>query len=157
MRTGALLVLLSTLCACAAWRARPDVEELKPAIEAFHQRARWKDFRAAADLLVPERRKAFVKARTRTDDERDLFITNFDLEDAKVSAAGVAEVVSRISWYRLPSNVEKTATLTSVFVWREGKWWLESQDDGPFPDLMPAPELPTSDAGTDAGTLARTE
>jgi hypothetical protein len=152
MRTGVLvLLLLSTLSTCAAWRARPDVEALKPAIEAFHQRARWKDFRGAADLLVPERRKAFVKARTKTDDERDLFITNFDLEDAKVASVGVAEVVSRISWYRLPSNVEKTATLTSVFVWREGKWWLESQDDGPFPDLMPAPEGPTSDAGMDAG------
>lgn len=145
-----MVLLLSTLSACAAWRARPDVEELKPAIEAFHQRARWKDFRGAADLLVPERRKAFVKARTKTDDERDLFITNFDLEDAKVSGAGVAEVVSRVSWYRLPSNVEKTATLTSVFVWRDGKWWLESQDDGPFPDLMPAPELP-GDGGVDAG------
>lgn len=159
MRTGVVLVLLSTLCACAAWRARPDVEELKPAIEAFHQRARWKDFRGAADLLVPERRKAFVKARTKTDDERDLFITNFDLEDAKISSAGVAEVVSRISWYRLPSNVEKTATLTSVFVWRDGKWWLESQDDGPFPDLMPAPEPPGSDAGisADAGSLAQAE
>ena len=155
MRTGVIVVLLlSFLPACAAWRARPDVEELKPAIEAFHQRARWKDFRGAADLLVPERRKAFVKARTKTDDERDLFITNFDLEDAKVSGAGLAEVVSRISWYRLPSNVEKTATVTSVFVWRDGKWWLESQDEGPFPDLMPAPELPASDAGiVDAGVL----
>jgi hypothetical protein len=153
MRTGVMLVLLlSMLQACAGWRARPDVEELKPTIEAFHQRARWKDFRGAAELLVPERRKAFVKARTKADDERDLFITNFDLEDAKV-AESVAEVVSRISWYRLPSNVEKTATLTSVFVWREGKWWLESQDDGPFPELMPAPELP-KDGGTvaDAGT-----
>ena len=155
MRTGVIAVLLlSMLPACAAWRARPDVEELKPAIELFHQRARWKDFRGAADLLVPERRKAFVKARTKTDDERDLFITNFDLEDAKVSGAGIAEVVSRISWYRLPSNVEKTATVTSVFVWREGKWWLESQDEGPFPELMPAPELPASDAGiADAGVL----
>ncbi|MBE2253588.1 MAG: hypothetical protein IAE78_28930 [Myxococcus sp.] len=122
-------------------RARPDVDDLKPAIELFHQRARWKDFRGAADLLVPDRRKPFVKARTRTDDERDLFITNFDLEDAKVSGAGTAEVVSRISWYRLPSNVEKTATVTSVFVWSDGRWWLESQDDGPFPDLMPAPPL----------------
>ncbi len=148
------MVLLSILSSCAAWRARPDVEELKPAIEAFHQRARWKDFRGAAELLVPERRKAFVKARTKTDDERDLFITNFDLDDAKVSGAGIAEVVSRISWYRLPSNVEKSATVTSVFVWRDGRWWLESQDDGPFPDLMPAPALPASDAGVvDAGVL----
>lgn len=142
-----LLVPVLLLVACAGLRAKPDVEELKPAIEAFHQRSRWKDFRGAADLIVPERRSAFIKARTRAGDEKDLFITNFELEDAVVGGEGLAEVVSRMSWYRLPSNVEKTATLTSVFVWREGKWWLESQDEGPFPDLKPAPP-PAPDAGS---------
>jgi hypothetical protein len=141
-RLALALVLVSQSCATA--RSKPDTEELKPAIEAFHQRIRWKDFRGAGDLIVPERTKPFVKARTTAGDEKDLFITNYELEDAKVSSDGLAEVVSRISWYRLPSNVEKTATVTSVFVWREGKWWLESQDDGPFPDLKPAP--------TDAGS-----
>lgn len=152
MRSGALVLVLCLVSACAAWRARPDMEALKPAIEAFHQRIRWKDFRGAADLMVPARRKPFVKARTKADDDRDLFITNFDLEDAKISSEGVAEVVSKVSWYRLPSNVEKTATLTSVFVWFDGKWWLESQDDGPFPDLLPAPPLPDGGAvAPDAG------
>lgn len=135
-----LVLFLSLLSiACATARAKPDADELKPTIEAFHQRARWKDFRGAADLVVPERRTAFIKARSKSDDDKDLFVTNFELEDAKVSSDGVAEVVTRMSWYRLPSNVEKTATITSVFVWREGKWWVESQDDGPFPDLKPAP------------------
>lgn len=147
MRTVASCLLL--LLSCAGLRAKPDVEELKPAIEAFHQRARWKDFRGAADLIVPERRAAFVKERMKGGDEKDLFVTNFELEDAKISADGIAEVVSRISWYRLPSNTEKTATVTNIFVWREAHWWLESQDDGPFPDLKPAPEKPreTADAG----------
>lgn len=148
MRTVASCLLL--LLSCAGIRAKPDIEELKPAIEAFHQRARWKDFRGAADLIVPERRSAFVKERMKGGDEKDLFVTNFELEDAKISSDGVAEVVSRISWYRLPSNVEKTVTVTNIFVWREGKWWLESQDEGPFPDLKPAPEKPK--AAADAGT-----
>lgn len=143
MRRFALVLALSSL-SCATARSKPDTEELKPAIEAFHQRARWKDFRGAADLIVPERSRSFVKARSSGDDEKDLFITNYELEDAKVSTDGTAEVVSRMSWYRLPSNVEKTVTVTSVFVWREGKWWLESQDDGPFPELKPAPK----DAGS---------
>jgi hypothetical protein len=147
-----LVLLVAAVLSCAGLRAKPDVEELKPTIEAFHQRSRWKDFRGAADLIVPERRTAFVKARSKTNDEKDLFITNFDLEDAKISSDGLAEVVSRISWYRLPSNVEKTATVTSVFVWREGKWWLESQDEGPFPDLMPAPDAAAKRAAADAGT-----
>ncbi|MDX2010964.1 MAG: hypothetical protein SFW67_12265 [Myxococcaceae bacterium] len=129
----------AALSACATMRNKPDVEELKPTIEAFHQRARWKDFRGAADLIVPERRTSYVKARLKTDDERDLFITDYELEDAKISSDGTAEVVSKMTWYRLPSASTKTTVVVSVFVWREGKWWLESQDDGPFPELAAAP------------------
>ncbi|MFZ5441520.1 MAG: hypothetical protein ACOZQL_16050 [Myxococcota bacterium] len=118
-----------------------DVDELKPTVEAFHQRARWKDFRGASDLIVEERAGAFIKARSKTNDDRDLFITNFELEDARVATDLLtASVVTKISWYRLPSTTEKTATVTSVFVWRGGAWRLESQDDGPFEELKPAPK-----------------
>jgi hypothetical protein len=140
-----MTLALFALAACATLRNKPDVDELKPTIEAFHQRARWKDFRGAADLIVPERRTSYVKARMKTDDERDLFITDYELEDARISTEGVAEVVTKLSWYRLPSVSAKTAVVSSVFVWREGKWWLESQDDGPFPELAAA--LAPRDAG----------
>jgi hypothetical protein len=123
------------LMACATARSKPDTEELKPTIEAFHQRARWKDFRGAADFIVPERRASYLKSRLKTDDERDLFITDYELEDAKVSADGTAEVVSKMTWYRLPSASAKTTVVTSIFVWRDGRWWLERQEDGPFPEL----------------------
>lgn len=140
------------LCAALALTAcatvpRGDVEELKPAIEAFHQRARWKDFRGASDLIVDERRGAFVKERLKLKDDQDLFITNFELEDAKVATDMLsASVVTKISWYRLPSSTEKTAIVTNVFVWRESAWLLESQDDGPFEDLKPAPPKPAAPA-----------
>jgi hypothetical protein len=125
--------------ACATIRP-PDLDELKPTVEAFHQRVRWKDFRSAADLVVPEHRDAFIKARSTSNDERDLSITDFQLEDAKLSPdRGAALAVSKISWYRLPSSTETTATVTSTFVWRENTWYLESQDTGPFEDLRPAP------------------
>ena len=79
-------------------------------------------------------------------DDRDLFITNFELEDAKISLDTLsATAVSKLSWYRLPSTSEKTVLITSVFVWRQGTWQLESQDDGPFDELKPAPV--TADAG----------
>jgi hypothetical protein len=133
------LLALALFASCATMRNKPDVDELKPTIEAFHQRARWKDFRGAADLIVPERRSSYVKARLTTDDERDLFITDYELEDAKISNEGTAEVISKVTWYRLPSASTKTTVVTSVFVWREGRWWLESQDDGPFPELAQAP------------------
>jgi hypothetical protein len=148
-RLFALFAALS-LTACATV-PRGDVEELKPTIEAFHQRARWKDFRGAADLLVDERRGAFVKERLKLKDDQDLFITNFELEDAKVALDMLsAEVVTKISWYRLPSSTEKTAVVTNVFVWREAAWRLESQDDGPFEDLKPAPVKPAPPAPSPA-------
>jgi hypothetical protein len=143
-----LALACATLGGCAGLRNKPDVEELKPSIEAFHQKARWKDFRAAADLIVPERRASFIKARLKTDDEKDLFITDYQLEDATVTSEGVAEVVSKLSWYRLPSSTEKTAPVVSVFVWRQGKWWLESQDDGPFPELKPTVAPAPRDGGS---------
>jgi len=131
---------------CAAIRP-PDVEELKPAVEAFHQRIRWRDFRAAAELIVPEHRDAFIKARARFDDEKDLFISDFQLEEAKLAPdQSAAQAVSRISWYRLPSTAEVSATVTSTFVWRENRWLLDSQDLGPFEDLRPPPDLRKSAA-----------
>lgn len=127
---------------------KSDLEELKPAIESFHQKLRWKDFRVAAEGIVPERRDSFIKARIKTNDERDLFITDFQLEDAKTSDDQLqARAVSRLSWYRLPSMTEVSATITSVYVWREKRWMLESQDSGPFPDLLgPPPMSPTARA-----------
>ena len=65
----------------------------------------------------------------------------------------IAKAVTRISWYRLPSNTEKTATVTNVFVWKGGVWLLESMDDGPFEDLLPEKEKAKKRLELDAGTL----
>ncbi|MFT3709831.1 MAG: hypothetical protein QM817_19550 [Archangium sp.] len=126
---------------------------LKPAIEVFHQRVRWKDFRGAADLLVEEKRGAFIKARLKLNDDRDLFITNFEIEDAKVSLDMLsADAVTKISWYRLPSSTEITTITTSRFVWRNESWQLEGQDEGPFEELKPAPvKAAAASAQPDAG------
>jgi hypothetical protein len=134
------VVLAATSCATVS---KPDLDDLKPAVEAFHQRLRWKDFRGAADLIVPERRDGFIKERARLKDDKDLYITDFQLEDAKTSPdQAIARAVSRLSWYRLPSTTEETATVTNVFAWREGAWLLESQDTGPFEELRPAKPAP---------------
>lgn len=136
--TVTLMALTFSNCATIP---KGEIEDLKPAVRAVHQSFRWKDFRGAAEMMVAERQEAFIKARTRLNDDKDLFITNFELEDAKLSPdLLVAKAVTRISWYRLPSTNEQTATVTSIFVWRDGIWQLESQDDGPFEDLKPAPK-----------------
>jgi hypothetical protein len=143
MRRQLAIVVCLLHSGCATLLGKGDIEELKPAIESFHQKLRWKDFRVAAEGLVPERRTSFIKARVKTNDERDLFITDFQLEDARISDDVMkADAVSTIKWYRLPSTTEETATVTSMYVWRDKRWLLESQDSGPFPDLLPAPPLP---------------
>ncbi len=96
-------------------------------------RVRWKDFRGAAELVVPERRDGFGNAREAKRDTRDLSITDYQLEDARLSPDGTrATVVSRISWTRLPSVSENSDLVTSEFVFRDGSWLLARQDAGPF-------------------------
>ena len=142
MKQTAVALLMLFFSGCAT-TPKGEIDDLKPTIRAVHQSFRWKDFRGAADMLVAERQDAFIKARLKANDDQDLFITNFELEDAKISPDQlVAKVVTKISWYRLPSTTEKTAVVTSVFVWREGAWKLESQDDGPFEDLLPEKKKP---------------
>ena len=122
---------------------------MKPAIETFHQRVRWKDFRGATELLVPERRAAFEKARKDQNDNRDLSITDYQLEDVRLVDDGMrAIVVSRISWVRLPSVSEHPDLVTSEFVFQFGAWQLARQDSGPFaPELQAEYEWSPPDAG----------
>jgi hypothetical protein len=130
------LVLCLLALGCAHAPRSTGLSGLKPFAEDFHRRIRWKDYRGAANLLVLERREAFLAARREQHDERDLSITDYDIEDARMKDELHAKVVTRLSWVRLPSPSEHTETVTSEFVFREGSWWLERQDAGPF-----APEL----------------
>ncbi len=148
------LASLSLVLGSCVTVPKGEVEDLKPAVRALMQSFRWKDFRGAADLMVPERQEPFIKERKKLKDDNDLFITNFELEDAKLSGDMlIAKAVTRISWYRLPSSTEKTATVTNVFVWKGGVWLLESMDDGPFEDLLPEKEKAKKLLELDGGTL----
>jgi hypothetical protein len=135
-RSLALLLPL-VLAGCAHTSKESKLEELKPVVENFHKAVRWKDFRAASRLLVPERQEDFLKARRQLKDEQDLSITDYELEEVKLSEDGQhATVVSQIQWMRLPSASAHTATVTSEFVLRNGTWLLERQEDGPFADEL---------------------
>ncbi len=131
-----LLVLL--LGACATTSKKSSLEQLKPTVERFHQLIRWRDYRSAARLIVPERSVDFQRARIEMKDDRDLTITDYEIEDVKVSDDGErATVQSRIQWLRLPSASEQTALVTSEFVLRNGAWLLERQLQGPFEGELP--------------------
>ena len=140
MRLMPLLLLLSTLSgACSHTQDKAvRVESLRTVVEGFHQRVRWKDYRTAARFIVPERRQDFERARRELNDERDLSITDYEVEDVSLSEDGLrATITSRFQWMRLPSVTEQSATVISEFVWREGGWLLERQEQGPFAGELP--------------------
>lgn len=132
------LFLVLVLGACATTSKKSSLEALKPTVESFHQLIRWKDYRAASSLVVPERREDFQRARREHKDDQDLSIADYEIEDVKLSDDGQrATVHSRIQWMRLPSASAHTDVVTSEFVLRDGKWLLERQEDGPFEGELP--------------------
>jgi hypothetical protein len=140
-----VLAWLALLCGCAHQVHASRLEAARKAGELFHHRARWKDYGGAALLLVPERRKEFDRARREWQDDRDLTLSDFQLEEVTLSDdLDRARMVSRMSWMRLPSTTEHTATVISVLEFRQGSWLIASQVGGPFaaelaPKAAPAP------------------
>lgn len=133
---------------CAHTPRSTGLEGLKPVAEKFHQSIRWKSYREAAEMIVPERREAFLRARQRQKDERDLSITDYDMQEAKISADGMhAHLVTHLSWMRLPSASEHTQNVTTEFVSRNGVWLVEHQDAGPFIPEMSEPVTPPLPSG----------
>lgn len=129
-----LLALMALLSACAHTRTSSSATEaLRPVVEGFHKRVRWRDYASAAHYLAPERREAFEKARRELRDDKDLSVTDFELEEVKIAPdTKTAEVRSRISWVRLPSVTEESEQVVSDFAYRDGRWLLVRQQGGPF-------------------------
>ncbi|MGE6757612.1 hypothetical protein ACQKGO_06345 [Corallococcus interemptor] len=132
-RLPALMVALVLGGACAHTPPKGDLELLQPAVEGFHKNLRWRNYRALSAYLVPEERKDFERQRRELHDDRDLTVTDYEIEDVKVADDGRrATIQSRIQWMRLPSVTEQNDTVTSEFVFRDGAWLLEKQQSGPF-------------------------
>lgn len=137
-RLLALLLVLLIGGSCAHTPSKPPTELLKKAAEGFHERIRWRDYPVAARYVIPERRKDFERARREQQDERDLTVTDYEIQEVEYSEDGYrATVTSRIEWMRLPSASARSATVTSEFVYREGAWLLERQFGGPFDGELP--------------------
>ena len=132
------MLLLALGGACAHNPKPTDVEGLKPVVEDFHKRVRWKDYRYVLQYVVPERRKELATSIEEHHDEQDLDVTEFDLESVEFRDEGQrALVTSSIRWTHLPSVSVKKATVTSEFIYRNGLWLLEKQHGGPFDGALP--------------------
>lgn len=134
-------VLTAMTCcvfAACATTNKGDLDLLKPTLDTFHGRMRWKDYGQLPPLLVPDKRIAFVKACNARDDEKNLFITDYQLEDCQMTPEDqtVAICMSKVSWYRLPSASEKTVIVATTLKWQGGQWLVDRQSDGPFAEEL---------------------
>ncbi len=145
------IAALFLLSACATTKG--DKDTLKPTLEAFHSGMRWKDLRSLSQVLMPDKREGFDKAVKDRDDEKNLFVSDYSLEDCKVALDVLSAVCySKVSWYRLPSISEKTVTIATTLRWKGGLWLIEKQSDGPFAEELSLGSPP--DAKPDAGAVA---
>ena len=140
IRPLALLLCLLPVLGGGCAHTQPSssgMEGLRPVVEDFHKQVRWGEFRAAARYIVPERRADFERARREKNDARDLSVTDYEIDEATLSADGMrATIISRIQWMRLPSMSATTSTVTSEFTYVDGAWLLERQSDGPFAEEL---------------------
>lgn len=146
-----LLALIAlSLSACAHGPRSSGADGAHKVADLFHHRVRWKDFGGAALLVVPEKREAFEQARQLLKDERDLTVADYQLDEIQVSPDQLsARLVSRVSWYRLPSVSAHEDTVVTELVWHEGAWLIARQTGGPFEEELSAPWVPPAqDAGT---------
>ena len=128
---GTFVAVLALSCAHVSKVS--GLKELKDSADTFHQRIRWHDFRGANELLVPALRPGFERGLRERHDERDLSITDYDLEDVRMAADGVHGLVSsRVNWVRLPDTSEHTERVSTLFVFQSGVWFVEQQAGGPF-------------------------
>ena len=138
-----LLAVLLVCALCGACSHTPktsasELEALKTTVDEFHRRVRWKDYRFATRYVVPELRSDFTRSLKENRDEKDLDITEYEVEGVDVAPeGGRAVVTSKFSWTRLPSSTVHEDTVTSEFVLRQGQWLLNKQTGGPFDGALP--------------------
>ncbi len=131
------------LAACATTPRSSGAEGARTVAELFHHRARWKDFGGAALLIVPEKREAFEQARQLLDDDRELTISDYQLDELTLAGDRLsARVVSKVSWYRLPSLSQRDETVVTELVWTRGAWLVSRQQNGPFHEELAGPWEP---------------
>ncbi len=111
--------------------------------ELFHHRTRWKDFGGAALLVVPEKRPQFEEARRLLNDDRELTISDYQLDELTLSGDRLsARIVSKVSWSRLPSLSQRDETVITELVWTRGAWLIARQQNGPFHEELEGPWAP---------------
>ena len=145
-RTSRILtvLLLAAAAGCASGPNR-NTEQLALAARDYHDALQFGDFQVIARYLAPEARTDYLARAFGL--QKSLSVLEFTPIATEMNADGDrARMVTRLSWYELPSTVVKTE---NVFIeWKrvgggvatDGTWTIESVEGGPLP--VTAPEKP---------------
>ncbi len=130
-----LLALLLGGCSHALFEA--SASQLKADAEDFEKALRFQDYGAAAQLVAPPRKQAFLAARRK--EGNDLTVTDMEVIDVQMAQDGKhAVVLSRMRWVKLPSVSEVTAEVHGLWEAVGPAWQLVALSGGPFAELEPA-------------------
>lgn len=132
---GTAAIALLPLIACA--QTQRSRSELEDANDAFSKAIRWSDLRSLGQRVVPDRQAEFFKLAATNED--NLKVVDYEMQDVQVGA-DKAIVHSRVSWYRDPSVITRTESMTVLWEQKSGTWLIASILGGPLPlpPLAPA-------------------
>lgn len=130
-----MFVLALIVIACSS-QVKPTAKLGEMSQDTFMSDLRWKSFKAAASLMLPEHRQGFMKTFTAL---KDIDITDVRLIDMQRSEDGRRfETTVEMEYYLLPSVTLKT--------FRFDQTWLLFDDDDPaqqgFLIVTPFPDFP---------------
>jgi len=128
-------VLILLLAACSAPMQSP-AKLADKSQDIFMDAMRWKNFEAAAKLMLPEHRKDFKKAFRAV---KDITIVNVTLVDVQASDEDRRfETTVEMEYYLLPSVTLKTFSFDQTWLYFDG----EDPTQQGFLITTPFPEFP---------------
>jgi len=111
--------ILLSLLACSSHLDKPVNEVAELSRKDFMNALRWKQYKAAAEFMLPENRKDFLATFNKL---KDIHITDVRLLDLQEKAEGRRfETSIEMDYYLLPSVSVKTFTFAQDWVYFAGE------------------------------------
>jgi len=115
---GSAAILFSML-ACSSHLDKPVTEVAEMSRDDFMNALRWKQYKVAAEFMLPENRKDFLATFRKL---KDIHITDVRLLDLQETAEGRRfETSIEMDYYLLPSVSLKTFSFTQDWVYFAGE------------------------------------
>jgi hypothetical protein len=124
------------LCAagsgCAHLHDSGQNEDLDHNVDLYWKAVHWQDAVAGSVFVFADERADWLK--THDKEAKNLNLTSWEVHGEKVDKDGkTGTVMVKITWYLLPSLVEKSGLCEQRWVYRDGKWVVISEKDSPLP------------------------